>query len=71
MCWSDSDAADTHAQVRTLLIVMTVRLIRRVRRSGLGPAGHLQSLGISVKKDLPGVGSDLVCLEIASTCAND
>src|SRR5262249_25006119 len=28
-------------------------------RSGIGPAGHLRSLGIAVRLDLPGVGANL------------
>ena len=27
--------------------------------SGIGPAAHLQSIGVAVRHDLPGVGSNL------------
>jgi len=37
--------------------------------SGLGPAGHLQELGIPLRCDLPGVGATCMTTWMRSCCA--
>ncbi|NBS77687.1 MAG: glucose-methanol-choline oxidoreductase [Betaproteobacteria bacterium] len=50
---------EVHAQAEVLLCTGAFQSPQLLMLSGIGPAEHLQSLGIEVKQDLPGVGANL------------
>ncbi|NDF06139.1 MAG: glucose-methanol-choline oxidoreductase [Betaproteobacteria bacterium] len=50
---------EVHAQAEVLLCAGALQSPQLLMLSGIGPAEHLQSLGIEVKQDLPGVGANL------------
>jgi choline dehydrogenase-like flavoprotein len=50
---------EVHAQAEVLLCAGAFQSPQLLMLSGMGPAEHLQSLGIEVKQDLPGVGANL------------
>ena len=50
---------EVHAQAEVLLCSGAFQSPQLLMLSGIGPGDHLQSLGIEVKQDLPGVGANL------------
>jgi choline dehydrogenase-like flavoprotein len=50
---------EVHAQAEVLLCAGAFKSPQLLMLSGIGPAEHLQSLGIEVKQDIPGVGANL------------
>ena len=50
---------EVHAQAEVLLCAGTFQSPQLLMLSGIGPGDHLQSLGIEVKQDLQGVGTNL------------
>ena len=58
MRWCNWFSANSDAEVRFVASLAASSSHRQV--SGLGPYDHLHEMGIEVKKDLPGVGSNLV-----------
>ena len=49
-----------HSRVETILCAGSINTPQLLMLSGVGPAEHLQSLGIPVVKNLPGVGQNLM-----------
>jgi choline dehydrogenase len=59
--WQSADGALHTARATSEVIVSAgaIESPRLLMLSGIGPAGHLRSLGIDVTQDLPGVGENL------------
>jgi len=55
----DGERHSVYARAEVILAAGAVNSPRLMQLSGLGPASHLQSVGISVKADIPGVGANL------------
>jgi choline dehydrogenase len=53
------DGVELHARGAVILAAGAIGSPALLLRSGIGPAGHLESLGIPVALDLPGVGANL------------
>jgi choline dehydrogenase len=57
--WTGDEAVDVHATREVLLCAGSIGSPQILQLSGIGPADLLQSLGIPVVQDLPGVGANL------------
>lgn len=57
--WRDGQALTLSARREIILSAGALQSPAILMRSGIGPAAHLQSLGIGVLRDLPGVGENL------------
>ena len=57
--WNGQDMVDAHARCEVILSAGAIGSPQLLQLSGLGPAALLQSQGIAVAQDLPGVGANL------------
>ena len=57
--WNGKSMVQATAQAEVILCAGAVGSPQILQLSGLGPAQRLQSLGIAVQKDIPGVGENL------------
>ncbi len=57
--WTGREQIEAHADAEVLLCAGAIGSPQLLQLSGLGPGGLLQSLGIEVLADLPGVGENL------------
>jgi choline dehydrogenase len=58
-CVQDGRAVSFDAQREVVLSAGTINSPQLLQLSGVGPGAHLQSLGIHVERDLPGVGRNM------------
>ena len=60
------DGENIHAAREVILTSGAIGTPKLLMLSGIGPAGHLKSMGINPVHDLPGVGSNLRTISIFS-----
>ena len=63
-----TDRGNFHSQAETILCAGSINTPQILMLSGIGPAVHLQDLGIPVTTDLPGVGQNLMDHVAANIC---
>lgn len=56
----NTDAGPLEAEQEVVVCLGAFQTPALLMRSGLGPAAHLEELGLSVRADLPGVGANLM-----------